>query len=133
MRPVIAAVMLCASTSIAMSPAAKADFIMLPPPHQATAASDRATRPDSREVATKRAIRGPHFAVTRGFGNQVPLSFAVRQIVPRAVKVHFAKGVDPATAVDWNGGRPWNAVLWSAVHPLGLHLVLKPGAVWIFN
>jgi len=133
MRPVIVGSLLFGLTSITNVPAAEADFVMLAPAHQAPAVSDPATSPDGGEIPAKPAIRGPQFAIARGFGNQVPLSFAVRQIVPRDVKVHFGKDVDPATAVDWKGGRPWNAVLWSAIHPLGLHLVLKPGTAWIFN
>lgn len=62
------------------------------------------------------------FKVAQGFGNDVPMSFATRQIVPASVSVRFGKGVDPAAAVSWRGGAPWNRVLAAAVRPLGLQI-----------
>lgn len=60
-----------------------------------------------------------HFRMTAGYGHQVPLSFAVRQIVPSGVRVTYGAGVDPGEAVDWQGGREWNKVLATTVGPLG--------------
>ncbi|MCP1274463.1 hypothetical protein NKW43_12330 [Gluconobacter albidus] len=60
-----------------------------------------------------------HFCMTSGYGHQVPLSFAVRQIVPSGVRVTYGAGVDPGEAVDWQGGREWNKVLATTVSPLG--------------
>ncbi len=73
----------------------------------------------------------PRFKVAQGFGDQVPLSFAVRQIVPRAVKVTYGPGVDPDALVNWKGGQGWNWVLFRSVQPLGLHLVVTHMAVEI--
>jgi hypothetical protein len=58
-------------------------------------------------------------AVT-GFGDQIPLSFAVRQIVPARFQVAFGKEVDRDGRVDWKGGKPWRAVLSETIKPLGL-------------
>jgi hypothetical protein len=66
-----------------------------------------------------------------GFGTRIPLSFAVRQIVPRAVKVTYGPGADPNALVDWKGGQAWNRVLFDAVKPLSLRLVLSRTAVEI--
>ena len=55
-----------------------------------------------------------------GFGDQVPLSFAVRQIVPARFQVAFGETVDSDTPVDWKGGKPWRPTLSDAVRPLGL-------------
>ena len=60
-----------------------------------------------------------HFLMTSGYGHQVPLSFAIRQIVPSGVRVTYGAGVDPGEAVDWQGGREWNKVLATTVSPLG--------------
>jgi hypothetical protein len=59
-----------------------------------------------------------------GFGNQVPLGFACKQIVPPAVKVIYGPGANPGVLVTWKGGKTWNRVLHDAVAPLGLRLVM---------
>jgi hypothetical protein len=74
---------------------------------------------------------GPQFMAAQGFGDQVPLRFAVRQIVPKAVKVTYGAGADPDAVVDWKGGQGWNWVLFRAVKPLGLRLVMTHMAVEI--
>lgn len=61
--------------------------------------------------------------VVRGFGDGVPLAFACRQIVPNTIRVVYGRGVDQQTAVTWQGGRAWAAVLRDALQPAGLHLV----------
>ena len=58
-----------------------------------------------------------------GFGDQVPLSFACRQIIPRGVRVLYGPGASPDALVDWKGGDVWPLVLGRAIHPLGLHMV----------
>ena len=72
-----------------------------------------------------------HFKIAAGFGDQIPLSFAVRQIVPSDVRVTYGPGADPNARVDWKGGAGWNRVLLDAVKPLGLHLVMTSLAVEI--
>lgn len=70
--------------------------------------------------------------IARGFGKQIPLSFAVRQIVPQGVKASFAPDVDAdALLVDWHGGRPWPDVLRSLLRPANLQVTFRPGAVLI--
>jgi hypothetical protein len=71
------------------------------------------------------------FKPAYGFGNRIPLSFAVRQIVPAAVKVTYGPGADLNALVDWKGGQGWNHVLLDAVKPLGLRLVMARMAVEI--
>ena len=73
----------------------------------------------------------PRFKMAFGFGKSVPLAFACRQIVPRAVKIIYGPGADQTTLVDWKGGDTWNRVLHNAVQPLGLHLVMITMAVEI--
>jgi hypothetical protein len=59
-------------------------------------------------------------ATARGFGSQIPLDFAVRQIVPAKIKVIYGSGADHNALVDWQGGKRWKLVLRNAVRPLGL-------------
>jgi hypothetical protein len=72
----------------------------------------------------RRRSTWPTFKTVQGFGHQVPLAFAVKQIVPGTVKISYGRGADPAALVDWKGGQPWNDALRDAVKPLGLRLVL---------
>ena len=105
---------------------ASADFVITSMPPPQTAPPIVQTIPDnSPEPASRR------FKLANGFGNRIPLSFAVRQIVPPAVKVTYGPGADPDALVDWNGGQGWNRVLLDAVKPLGLRLVMTHMAVEI--
>jgi hypothetical protein len=105
---------------------ARADFVITSMPPVQTAPPIVQTIPDkSPEPASTR------FKLAFGFGNRIPLSFAVRQIVPPAVKVTYGPGADPNAPVDWKGGQAWNRVLSEAVKPLGLRLVISRMAVEI--
>jgi hypothetical protein len=125
-----------------LAPGARADFVVVgqrpdvAPPSPVDRRPPAAGIPDSREQATTASPGTPHrayprFNIAQGFGDQVPLRFAVRQIVPEFVKVTFGPGVDPDATVDWQGGQGWNRVLFQAVRPLGLRLVMTPMAVEI--
>ena len=73
---------------------------------------------------------GPPLAT--GFGRQVPLSFAVRQVVPKGITVTYSEDLEPdAVTVDWQGGRPWPEVLRGLVRQPGLRVAFRPGAVLI--
>jgi len=105
---------------------ARADFVITSTPPVQTARPIVQTIPDkSPEPASTR------FKLAFGFGDRIPLSFAIRQIVPPAVKVTYGPGADPNAPVDWKGGQAWNRVLSEAVKPLGLRLVISRMAVEI--
>jgi hypothetical protein len=118
---------------------ARADFVVagsLPSPRpQAASAVPTAPAADETNAhdagTDSPAAVTPRFRIAQGFGDHVPIRFAVRQIVPRAVTVTYGPGVDPDAVVDWKGGQGWNWVLFRAVHPLGLHLVMTHMAVEI--
>jgi hypothetical protein len=124
------------------APGARADFVVAasrPPALAPTTAPNFAPAPgpseasqpaNAAETSPAPSLR-PRFKLAQGFGDQVPLSFAVRQIVPRAVRVTYGPGADPDALVDWKGGEGWNRVLFRAVHPLGLRLVMTYMAVQI--
>ena len=70
--------------------------------------------------------------IAHGFGDHVPLSFAVRQIVPANLHVTYANQVDPSALVTWQGGQPWNVVLVHAVRPLGYRVRISNMTVQIY-
>jgi len=86
----------------------------------------------SRDVpaeATEQPV--PRFKMARGFGDAVPIAFAVRQIVPAGVRVHYGTGIDPQSLVSWRGNQPWNQALAAAVRPLRLKIVAGTDIVLI--
>jgi hypothetical protein len=121
--------------------AAKADFVVISPeppaarqPQPTVVVPNDASLPGGTEPVPDQARPDkPRFKKAYGFGNEVPLSFACKQIVPPAVKVTFGPGADPQALVDWKGGDTWNHVLRNAVQPLRLHLVMTWMAVEIRN
>src|SRR3546814_16584755 len=59
-------------------------------------------------------------SVVTGFGNEVPLSFAVRQIVPPGHEISYGAGVDVNAVVTWSGGHLWGEVLNQVAYGRGL-------------
>ena len=49
--------------------------------------------------------------VVQGFASQVPLTVALRQVLPRGTAFHINNDVDTSTQVSWKGGRPWQQTL----------------------
>ncbi|MGY3582229.1 hypothetical protein ACVIGB_000846 [Bradyrhizobium sp. USDA 4341] len=47
----------------------------------------------------------------RGFGRDVPMSAAMRQVVPDGWAVSYGAGVDSAQVVSWRGAEDWRAVV----------------------
>lgn len=106
-----------------------ADFAMLQSEKGDTPPATAASAPPklvAKGQKTRRELKPPR---ARGFGNRIPLSFAIRQIVPSPVKVRFAREDDRGALVDWRGGRPWPSVLREAVRPLGLRAVVRQNIV----
>ena len=112
---------------------ARADFLLLgqPPVTPPPAAFSADANPSRPAPPVRSKPTAPLFKTAQGFGNQVPLAFAVKQIVPKPVKVTFGRGADPDALVSWHGGHPWNRTLMAAVRPLGLKLVVSRAAVEI--
>lgn len=70
------------------------------------------------EEAAEAADQSPGLAVTEldadvvtGYGENLPLIIALRQIVPAEYQFAFAEGVDLSTPVSWDGGRSWTELL----------------------
>lgn len=139
MRKRTAGLLLCLY-ALFEAPSAHADFVVagsssgtkLEPGAGANLPAPRPVdeQPQSSPPASTRSA-SPRFSFAQGFGDRVPLGFAVRQIVPGVVKVKYGPGADPDALVDWKGGQGWNWVLFNAVRPIGLRLVLTHRAVEI--
>ncbi len=122
---------------------AQADLALLPldsahatntdapsPPSAAAAPAATDLQPTPRK-ALRAHLHDPATPTARGFGTHIPLSFAVRQIVPSPIKVTYGRSANQAALVDWQGGRKWTVVLRDAVRPLGLHLKIHKANVLI--
>lgn len=64
-----------------------------------------------------------------GFGADIPLALAMRQIVPPQYAYAFDLSVDQGVRITWNGGKPWDVVLSDALNPHGLGLVITDKTV----
>lgn len=137
MRRLRAIVILLAVSMV--PPAAYADFVVAGAP----ASSRRSAGPPGDSVPGPGVVADePHFdmgdrrpalaprppirerpRVVVGFGDQVPLSFVCRQIVPASVTVSYGPGADPGMLVTWKGGDTWPHVLSNAIKPLGLRMI----------
>jgi hypothetical protein len=122
-RPMRISIIL-ALTAVSFIPAAQADFVV-------TSMPQAAQPPLATEEPANHPAPPPRLKTAYGFGDQVPLSFAVRQIVPSTIHVTYGRGADPNALVDWKGGQAWNRTLLNAVKPLRLRLVITGTAVEI--
>jgi hypothetical protein len=111
---------------------AQAEFLMISTPDASApdASASAAPHPKPKRRPLK-ALVPPAEPALSGFGDQVPLSFAVRQIVPPHFQVAYADAVQQDAPVDWKGGEPWRATLADAVRPLGLIVTVSGPKVTI--
>ncbi len=75
------------------------------------------------------AVRLPVLAV--GFGHDVPLEFAVRQLVPATMRIEYGDTVDRQLRVSWQGGKAWEEVLRTVTTPIGLRVMTSGRTVRI--
>ena len=73
----------------------------------------------------------PHPRLATGFGRDVPLEFAVRQVVPSTMHVEYGDMIDRQLRVSWQGGKPWQQVLHAVLVPIGLRVVTSGRTVRI--
>ena len=131
MRPDVIFLALCIVLEpLAGAGTAHAEFQLAGPAVSPAPAPEPSSDPPAQRALFGRRPAGP--AVAYGFGHQVSLAFAARQIVPRGVKVSFGEALEPETLlVDWKGGRPWPDVLRSTLRPAGLQVTFRSGTVRI--
>ena len=79
---------------------------------------------DSEEVAVDTSDpihwNQTEFEVVEGFGSDIPLAIALRQVVPPHYAFSFGQGVNAGYLVSWEGGKPWNEILSEMMDPLHL-------------
>ncbi|MBL1147276.1 MAG: hypothetical protein D8M28_06205 [Proteobacteria bacterium] len=59
--------------------------------------------------------------MAQGFGSDIPLVMAIRQIIPSSQAFAFEPGVDLGAPVSWQGGAPWPEVLSNTLSAAGLY------------
>ncbi len=91
------------------------------PPPVAQALNTTQQQP-TLNVPIHRGTKRPQVPLAIGFGHDVPLDFAVQQVVPRFMTVDYGDTVDRELRVTWQGGRPWPQVRQSVLQPAGLHM-----------
>ena len=60
----------------------------------------------------------------QGFGKDIPLAIALRQIAPAQYAYRFEDGVSAGQKVSWQGGKPWPHVLSDMLAASGLQVVI---------
>lgn len=70
-------------------------------------------------------------AILEGFGKEIPLALALRDIVPSEYAYSFADNSYAGRIVSWRGGKPWQYVLNDALANQGLTSIMAGNAVVI--
>jgi hypothetical protein len=86
------------------------------PPSAANAPAPVPAMPMLQPPASAPANEG----VVQGFANHVPLTVALRQILPSGYGFSIDPDVDMGGLVSFQGGKPWRETLADALAPLGL-------------
>lgn len=63
-------------------------------------------------------------AVVEGFGDGITLVMAMRDIAPAQYQFSFGKEVNLSAPADWQGGRPWKAVMTDVLQAQGLRAAI---------
>jgi len=71
------------------------------------------------------------YEMAEGFGRDLPLVMAIRQIVPAQYGFVFDQGIDTNTKVSWQGGQPWDIVLQNTLAASGLSAKINGNVVTI--
>lgn len=118
--------------TVGLATPGNAEFVMVSPsaPEAAATPAAPSTPPMRSKPHPKIRPAAPDLALV-GFGDRVPLRFAVRQIVPSRFLIAFGETVDRDASVDWKGGKAWRPTLSDALRPLGLTASVVGAAVTI--
>lgn len=124
MRPLLVLSLAAAGLTVAGAMPARADLVLggTPTIPVSAAASTSSLPPVAAPTSARRPVALP---IAKGFGEQVSLRFAARQIVPSSLALAIADDIDANTTVTWQGDRPWNRVLQDVLKPLDLRLTIS--------
>ena len=81
--------------------------------------------------AAPAAQAAPSYATVEGFGSDMPLALALRDIVPDGYAYSFGRNVNPAAIVSWSGSKAWPEIISEMIAPLGLRAELNGNVVVI--
>ncbi len=73
------------------------------------------------------------YQIIEGFGSDINLVIALRQIVPAKYAFSFSDDVDMSKKVSWTGGKPWNLVLNDMMSENNMTATIKGDTVLISN
>ena len=77
------------------------------------------------------ASASPSLASFEGFGQDIPLESAARQIVPEGWSVDFGDGVDRTAPVSWSSAPDWQGALRTAASRRGYEVTFGANTVVI--
>lgn len=63
--------------------------------------------------------------IVHGFASNVPLTLALRQVLPTGYTFSLSKGVDKNVLVSYKGGKPWDETLAVMLAPVGLDVSVQ--------
>lgn len=72
-------------------------------------------------------------SIVQGFGKDLSLAIALRQIAPSNYAYRFADGVSAGQKVSWEGGKPWPHVLSDMLSANGLQVVIQGNVITVEN
>ena len=96
--------------------------------------SDEASSlPESGQVVPASSSVSSVNKVVEGFGRQVPLVVALRQIAPPEYEFDFNTTVDMGVLVDWQGGSAWQSVMQQTLDTRNLSYTMDGNIVTIHS
>lgn len=102
----------------AASPAPEPLIIAPPAPSAPTAKPEWALVPPDKVAPPAKTAETE--VPVQGFANKIPLSVALRQVLPPGKGFTLASGVNSDKLVSWRGGRSWREVLQDMLQDTGL-------------
>ncbi len=106
-------------TNRALTPAPVAPAPVAPVANEPITAQDTQVSPSASHNSTTE--QSGEVNAVYGFGENLPLAIALREIVPAGFSYSFQKGVNAGTAVSWDGkGQSWTRVVADMLAPHGL-------------
>lgn len=116
----------------APAPEAAPEPAPLPVPEPAPIAAKPAPTP-TPVVADASPVSNPASNdVIEGFGKDIPLAIALRDIAPAKYAYSFSPRDVAGAKISWRGGKPWQDVLKDALTPYDLGMVVNDNTITIF-
>lgn len=118
------------SVAVASAPASQAPADQAPVDLTAEQAPVADASPNAPAVQAAPSVPTEE-PVLEGFGKDIALVLALRDIVPAGYALSFSNPADAGKRISWRGGKVWHDVLNDALAPIGLTHVMAGSAVVI--